>query len=840
MSDSSDDSSDDGLLDSPVFNNKKKPRSETRAEKSKLNFMNECLKGSDARTDVHKRIEAMDIEFGLKTEKSVEEDDDAGANDDGEKKVDGTEDKAGGLTAMEGMEQQGAEKNDNDTSHVVTKSDSKDTAATTTTTAATSTTTTTTKAKAPEKDEDWWARINSFEEINAQKTPRDVHLARRQLTDAVSGLDDYASDVTDDEGGKWKDGMSGMTREQLRSEAEAKSSGAYSNLGLRRMFRVVNPSSAAVNDINDTNKNKKAEGEANITFDTRQGAMTELKTIISSLQKVYRTPQTVKSDKVLRKLFIDPLIKILKKPQYIVWDMLNDFLGRNPIILGRYAVVLPQEFCKWMWKLACSSYDVGGMCSTTCCQLIRKFIVKKMDIEEVGNDNDNETPTLSKFCVDLTFLKNFCMDDLVSCLVNDFGLWLEPGPIKSGRTEKMVDDDNEDPMDTSHEDDEEEDEEDTNAGSAVVVDVYALKNVFLIWMALFERNLIRVEGVDKKEEDSSKAAFVGEDAARLVAAIARVGLDPSFNMASENYDTCAEPLFSLIQKMTASVVKSTAYQLSDKLCGDQARVDQWMDHTADVMVKACSDLLAGEEGASDSDDMNGHLVLAMAVKRMSCCELDDKFSIEMALMKLRFAVKALYKCLKEMSDWEEKVKERSDYLCKNWNKDVASADPANRYLQYAMNALVTSEVGLQWIDEESDSFMASKNHPHFLAAAIITGECASVGTAIYWRAQNDQSLEEEEPVFTTEEKDAVYEVVSNIEHLCNGLKKECRSVIAFPHLRRAKEYLTRFSKSLAQTKGKTSKDKRQRKREQGSLDSYFSRPSLEPQSDPFADTQESP
>ena len=406
----------------------------------------------------------------------------------------------------------------------------------------------------------------------------------------------------------------------------------------------------------------------------------------------------------------------------------------------------------------------------------------------------------------------------------------------------MVDDDNEDPMDTSHEDDEEEDEEDTNAGSDVVVDVYALKNVFLIWMALFERNLIRVEGVDKKEEDSSKAAFVGEDAARLVAAIARVGLDPSFNMASENYDTCAEPLFSLIQKMTASVVKSTAYQLSDKLCGDQARVDQWMDHTADVMVKACSDLLAGEEGASDSDDMNGHLVLAMAVKRMSCCELDDKFSIEMALMKLRFAVKALYKCLKEMSDWEEKVKERerSDYLCKNWNKDVASADPANRYLQYAMNALVTSEVGLQWIDEESDSFMASKNHPHFLAATIITKKCASVGTAIYWRAQNDQSLEEEEPVFTTEEKDAVYEVVSNIEHLCNGLKKECRSVIAFPHLRRAKEYLTRFSKSLAQTKGKTSKDKRQRKREQGSLDSYFSRPSLEPQSDPFADTQESP
>ena len=94
---------------------------------------------------------------------------------------------------------------------------------------------------------------------------------------------------------------------------------------------------------------------------------------------------------------------------------------------------------------------------------------------------------------------------------------------------------------------------------------------------------------------------------------------------------------------------------------------------------------------------------------------------------------------------------------------------------------------------------------------------------------------------STQEKDIVFEIASNIEDLCDGLKKECRAVIAYPHLRRAKEYLTRLTKKLGVTKGKSSKGKR-KKREQGSLDSYFSRTPSQSQApeadDDYDDSQE--
>jgi hypothetical protein len=47
-------------------------------------------------------------------------------------------------------------------------------------------------------------------------------------------LDDTI-DFTNDGGGKWKDGVCGMTRERMRSEA--RSQGSCSHLGLRSMFR---------------------------------------------------------------------------------------------------------------------------------------------------------------------------------------------------------------------------------------------------------------------------------------------------------------------------------------------------------------------------------------------------------------------------------------------------------------------------------------------------------------------------------------------------------------------------------------------------------------------------
>ena len=84
----SDDSSDDDLLQSPIF--KKKPatrRGIDRVEKNKLDFFDACLKGSDARTDVHRRIAEVDLEFGLKTEQQQQQQQQGQDDQDGYQKI---------------------------------------------------------------------------------------------------------------------------------------------------------------------------------------------------------------------------------------------------------------------------------------------------------------------------------------------------------------------------------------------------------------------------------------------------------------------------------------------------------------------------------------------------------------------------------------------------------------------------------------------------------------------------------------------------------------------------------------------------------------------------------
>ena len=540
-------------------------------------------------------------------------------------------------------------------------------------------------------------------------------------------------------------------------------------------------------------------------FVTRREAADGLRSIAASLRASHRAPRTA-SARVLRKMFVDPLVAMIattrtrQEPRDDAWDRIHNFLLNNAVLSGRFAIDLPGSFCIWLWKMARSSFDAGGHCPATCCNLIRKFLVRRMDVFDSDDD-------VSKwFRVDLSFLKNYCMDDLVSCLVDGFGLWLEHGPM---HTLEENDDGKRDAARIFN--------DDSSDKRSIRVDVSALKNTFLIWSALFDRNLILI-----RETEEGGDALFGEDASRVLVAFARVGLDPSFNEADENYDTCGEPLLALIQKLTASLIATVTHQISKRFDGGEGEhAERWMTHTADLMVKACGDLSAGDEDTADTDDARGDLALAMAVKRMCSYTFDAGFILDIALMKMMFAERALHECLTEIVDWEDKVKER--------------IPPANKNLQHAMHALVTAEVGFQWIDEHSESLMYS--HPRFLAAVLIAGECATIGAGVCWRTQND-SQSDDEPVKSTEVSDAVHEIASNIEDLCDGLKKECRAVIAYPHLRRTKEYLTRLIKEFGALKGKSSKDNGRKRREQGSLDTYFNRPSMS-QSDLFREAQNS-
>ncbi|KAL9190127.1 hypothetical protein ACHAXT_007338 [Thalassiosira profunda] len=781
MTDSSDDSSDDGLLASPVF--KKRDRRSERADRNKLDFLASCVAGSDARADVHRRIQEVDEEM-----RREEEEEENGRSESGKEGDDGdaemeeagavpggdaatNEDNDGGAPKEEGKEnseinatapETAAEAKSEEPSTVDCKSSTATTAAKTN----------------KQREEDYWSRVDSF--AGALKPPGtnvyDPHEARSKLEDGVSGLVDYNSDMTDDEGGNWRDGAGGMTREQLRQEADARSRGMSSSLGLRPMFR---PKSAVEMGEEGRGSVKKEEnGGIMRAFQTTEEALAELKSVVASLKRTHRT---------LGGPLLQPLNKVLRKPKGDVWDLLAKELCTNKVLKGRYAVRLPEVFCKWLWRMALSSVDAA---CTECQKLVRKYIVMEADAP-----NENSQPS---FGVEMDFLQELGMLDVVSCLEDDFGLWLGDGPMPSPSKKEAGDENGVTPKE----------------GEDASLNLKALRNVFLLWIALLRRNLIRVRG---NVGDVSSA--IGDDASRALVALTRVGLDPLMHLADENQKSAFEPLPRLLESLTTSLVRSATQQIREQ-SGD-VHVHQWTKRSARLMAEACIDLGAGADEAADADDRDGILPLATAVKQMTCelvAKEDDDFSTEVALLKLAFAGRALRECLDEVSDWEGQMKERKDPLTENWKKEEGSESSslAKERLQYALQAMVTAEVGFGHIDKEKQAFLS--DHAHLLAAVNITGECALIGLSIFHRTQNDDTSEES--VYATEEKDAVYEVASNVEDLCDGIRKECRAVIAHPHLRRTKEYLTRLGKWLGGTKGKSSQG-RKKKRQQGSLDCYF-------------------
>ena len=273
---------------------------------------------------------------------------------------------------------------------------------------------------------------------------------------------------------------------------------------------------------------------------------------------------------------------------------------------------------------------------------------------------------------------------------------------------------------------------------------------------------------------------------------------------------------NVIQDFSASIVKSAIRQIS-QLHGEES-VEIWMKKTATCIVDSCSNLSAGGPDTADADDTQGHLPLAIAVTKLITREIND-FSIDTATMKVMFAERALQTCLSDLADWDDRVKELTDARCRDLTNDSLGGNPSKGFLRHAIHGIVTAEIGMQWIEQQIETFMQDK--PRFLASVQIAGESALVGIAIF-RCTNvaDQTGKS---LYTTEENDAICESLSNLEDLCNELKKECRAVIAYPHLRRAKEYLTRLGKTIGGTRGRSSKDQRKKMREQGSLDSFILR-----------------
>ena len=746
MSDSSSgESSDDDILNMPVF--KKRDRRTERASKSKLSFLDACLDGTNQRTDAQRRLANVESEHMLETEKQEDNVE--------EREEEMTPQAQAGVAADEakGTEvTQHEADNDSNCSEkrkkVVTMAAPK-------------------AERAPSmhhNEEVYWDRVESFNSTNKTKMNAGIDADRGKLSDAMNGLD-YNSE-TDDEDGKWNDGNGGMTREQLRSEARAKLQGLSAAVGTRRMFQHTT----------STTTTSKA-----CVYDSKLEATNELKLIVSTLQKRYRN-ETEESKQFLRYQLLDPLNKIFKKPKELIWGMLLRFLQQNVLVNGtcEERVILPKPICIWMWNVACSSYEAMGHVATACRQNLVKMLVNEMDIDD------------GTFSADLSFMEQLSINDFISSLENECGLWLNAGPAPS------------------------DDGRNNNDNTASPLDVYALKNRFLLWKAAFERDLINL---DMNDGDSK----LFQEATNAVTALTRIGIDPTFSLANENINFCISTLPSIVQSLSAALVNSTIRQMS-KL-QSQPDTKKWIERTADRMVEACSNLKAGDEGTADQDDEDGWLPLACAAERMIDFE-GEELSLDVIEMKLNFITLALSRCLMEDSvgDRENQLKEATTRF-----KDLVIEDDSNdttkqRLLQTAMHALVNAAINLRCVEKRAGSFQKSKDHPLYLASILLSGECAFVGLHLSKQIlKNNLQLQ-------TEEKDALVESMSIIETTCNNMKKKCVSVIAYPHLRRIKEYLTRLGKALSAMKGKSSTDKRRKTRTQGSLDGWR-RSSLPPSED---------
>jgi hypothetical protein len=102
------------------------------------------------------------------------------------------------------------------------------------------------------------------------------------------------------------------------------------------------------------------------------------------------------------------------------------------------------------------------------------------------------------------------MGDLKSCLVDDFGLWIgrgsPPEESESTNSNNSVGTD--------------------KANNSSEVDISSLNRLFMLWTSLLENDYALL---DDAESDSA----VGEGATQDLVALARVTLDPHFELATQ-------------------------------------------------------------------------------------------------------------------------------------------------------------------------------------------------------------------------------------------------------------------------------------------------------------------
>ena len=496
MSDSDSDSSDDDLLaGGPTFG-KAASRKEKANEKKQLSFLQDIISKATRRKESNERLGSLMAEANAARAAAA-----AAAAE--------TSAKNGGEVSPSGTSGQGA----SPSVASATSSASKQSAVGGTANGGT----------APTKramntydvdDPEYWERVN------AARGPRNSAEGRakrrRQIDDAVDGIDDLS---TDEEGDA--DDDSPEARKRKKALASARATGLSTLLGTRKVFL---PAGMEVNNDSDTGSSP-PNGSSSLpfrviggptprttpTFASANDALTALQKTLDSLTDSAGKRGPVDRKKV-EKDVENTILRSLKAACDGGSLVLSQYLshGTLPSVCSDKALPLPRQLVTWLFLASCSGAAIRTL-SFGACQTLMTIIKSKIRIVDFGaGDNIN--------------VKVAMVADLKPGLEILFRLWTKEGPAPTTLEEASDDEEEEGSSKKKR----------YRASDSFLDNVSGLTHFLTVWATALDYDcVVTKEGNVKKEENENTDPAWDDDESKdvtlAVAALARASLDPTFH-----------------------------------------------------------------------------------------------------------------------------------------------------------------------------------------------------------------------------------------------------------------------------------------------------------------------
>jgi len=491
MSDSDSDSSDDDLLaGGPTFG-KAASRKEKANERKQLNFLDNLMSKANQRKERNERIGSLMAEANAARAAAAAAE--ASAADGGEGTPGGTSGRGSSPSVAS-----------------ATSSASKQSGGTylgaTTTKRAMST--------YDVDDPEYWERVNAAR--GARNSAEGRAKRRRQIDDAVDGIDDLS---TDEEGDANDD--SPEARKRRKALASARATGLSTLLGTRKVFL---PAGMEVNNGSDINDSPRDGGSSSLpfrvigapspkttpTFASANDAVTALKKILDSLTKSAGKRGPADRKKV-EKAVGSTILRSLKAACDGGCLVLSEYLlhGTIPSDCSDKSLPVPRQLVTWLFLASCSGATARTL-SVGACQMLMAIIKAKVRIVDFGAGDNID-------------VKVAMVSDLKPSLERLFRLWTKKGPPSAAVYE--------------HSDNDEEGSSKKKryrASDSYLDNVSGLTHFFSVWATALDYDCIVTKEVNVKEEENEDTFPAWDDAeskdvTSAVAALARASLDPTFH-----------------------------------------------------------------------------------------------------------------------------------------------------------------------------------------------------------------------------------------------------------------------------------------------------------------------